>query len=371
MKRGLIGIAGVLLILSLQSYARGASPTKSFQVNRGGTLEVSLSEGDIRIIPWDKNEVLVKAPGMDEEDMDEFRIVQDGNSIVVRGSSDIVRIEVNLPSQFNLDLHTSGGEIEVRGAMTGTLRGSTSGGDVRLGDVGTQVDMKTSGGNILAGKVTGDADLQTSGGDVEVTSSSGNLTVTTMGGNVSIGNVDKALKCRSGGGNIEIGNVGGTASISSGGGELTVGKVNGNVDLSTGGGNIDLGGGAGAVTAKTGGGDIQLRALTGSVEAKTGGGDVVADLIPGGKGGSRMVSGGGDIELTLPENAKATIDAIIRCRGSWRDCSEESDIASDFKASNYQKDSDQKEVHGKYILNGGGDPIYLETVNGSISIRKK
>jgi len=358
-----------MLTLALQTFAAGGAPTKSFTVSKGGTLEVSVSQGDIRILPWDRNEVLVKVPGSDEEDMEDFRIVQDGNNVVVRGDSNVVRLEVNVPSQFNLDLHTSGGEIEIRGPMTGELKGSTSGGDINLSDAGPVVDFRTSGGNVVASKILGDASLQTSGGDLEVQNVSGNLDAVTQGGNVTIGNVDKTLKVRSGGGNIEIGNVGGPASISTGGGELIVGKVSGNVDLSTGGGSIQLNGGTGTITARTGGGDITLKAISGAVQAKTGGGDVVADLIP--KGASRLISAGGDIELSIPDNSKITIDAVIRIRGRWSDAIEESDIVSDFKAANYTKDSNAKEIRGQYVLNGGGENIYLETVNGSIEIRKR
>src|SRR5262245_16561318 len=79
-----------MLALALQTFAVGGAPTKSFTVSKGGTLEVSVSQGDIRVLPWDRNEVVVKVPGADEEDMEDFRIVQDGNNVVVRGDSNAV-----------------------------------------------------------------------------------------------------------------------------------------------------------------------------------------------------------------------------------------------------------------------------------------
>jgi hypothetical protein len=94
---------------------------------------------------------------------------------------------------------------------------------------------------------------------------------------------------------------------------------------------------------------------------------VQAQLRPSGKGRSRLSSSGGDVILYLPANAKATIDALIDIRGRWEE--DEYQIISDFKSQSYNKDPDSKEVHATYVLNGGGESIWLETVNGNIQIR--
>ena len=368
----------ILLAVSCSVYAQeqkhghaGESKTQTFQVGKGGMLEVSISSGDISVSSWEKSEVFVRAEGIDPEEMNQLKMSQVGNTVRVsfrpEWGSHHVRFTIQIPGDYNTDLHTSGGDIQLQGNFRGLLEGSTSGGDIRLGDVEGRVDMSTSGGDVVAGKITGTAKLRTSGGDIRLTNCSGDVDVSTSGGNIAVGDIGKTLNARTAGGDIDVGNVGGEATISTAGGEIRVGKVTGSVTVKTAGGDIVLKGGSGLIRAKTAGGDINMTDLTGSVEAGTAGGDVRAELRPSGKGRSRLSSSGGDVILFLPANAKANIDALIDIRGRWEDG--EFEILSDFKAQSYTKDQNTKEIHATYTLNGGGESISLETVNGNIQIR--
>jgi DUF4097 and DUF4098 domain-containing protein YvlB len=350
----------VLLLLALRlvgqtSEEQAGSQSKSFKVSKGGTLEVSVQAGDIRLNPWEKNEVYVKASGIEEDDADNLEMTQVGN---------------NVPAEFNVDLQTSGGDITINGRMTGTLKGTTSGGDVRIGDVVGSADMNTSGGDIIAGDVQGDLYLNTSGGDLHTGLVTGRADVNTSGGDITIEKVGKTLRARTSGGDIRIGDIGGEATISTSGGDIVVGRVSGGVSVGTAGGNISLLSATGRVTAKTAGGDIQLDSIAGSVDAKTAAGSIDAELIPTGKGRSRLSTAAGDVRVYLPENAKATINARVRVHGWWKDESEESNIYSDFKADTFEKDEREREIRATYTLNGGGESITLDTSLGSIEIRK-
>lgn len=360
----------VILLGEIPSYAQhsGSSKSQTFTVKKGDTLEVYISTGDIRIIAWDKNQITLSALGMDE-DFGGFMDNQTGNTVEVRTRGDLVRLEVNAPAQINMDLRTSAGDIDLRGPFSGQMQGSTSGGDVKMGSIGGKILMRTSGGDITATAIDGDATLKTSGGDINLQKCFGDLDVSTGGGDITVGSTGKSVKASTGGGTIDIGDIGGSATISTGGGDILIKKAVGSADLSTGGGDIQLSSASGRVTAKTGGGDISLNNITGSVDAKTGGGSIEAVLIPSGTGASRLLSSGGDLLLSLPENAKATIEARIRIRGRW-DLNEDYEILSDFRSQVYTKDQDEKEIRATYVLNGGGEVISLETVNGSIEIRK-
>jgi hypothetical protein len=368
----------ILLAVSCSVYAQthkhapaGETKTQTFQVGKGGMLEVSISSGDISVSSWEKSEVFVKAEGIDPEELNDLKMSQTGNTVRVsfrpEWGSHHVRFTFQIPSDYNTDLHTSGGDIQLQGNFRGLIEGATSGGDIRLGDVQGTVDMSTSGGDVIAGRITGTTKLRTSGGDIRMTNCSGDVDVSTSGGNITVGDVGKTLNARTAGGDIEVGNVGGEATISTAGGEIRVGTVTGSVTVKTAGGDIVLRGGSGMIRAKTAGGDINMTDLTGSVEAGTAGGDVRAELRPSGNGRSRLSSSGGDIILFLPANAKANIDALIDVRGRWED--EEYEVVSDFKAQSYDKDQNTKEIHAIYVLNGGGENILLETVNGNIEIR--
>ena len=355
------------------------SVSKTFTVSKGGTLEVSTNGGDIRITAWTKNEASVRVRGIedDEEDSDQLSIKQAGNTIRIEswGSFEGARFEISIPTEFNIDLHTSVGTIDIKGGLTGRLEATTSAGDIRLGNVGGEIDMRTSGGDIRTGKIDGTATLKTSGGNITVESSTGALDIHTSGGEIVIGNVGKSLRASTSGGNIELSDVGGDADLSTSGGNITAGKITGKASLKTAGGDVELHGANGAITAKTSGGNVLLEQISGSVEAKTAGGDVDVELIPNATGTSRLNSSGGNLKLTLPENSKATIDATIRIQGSgWgrhRTSMDEYTIRSDFKATSLDKDKHEGEIHGHFILNGGGHTITLETVNGDIDIRKQ
>jgi hypothetical protein len=361
---------------SVPAYAtqkHGESKTKTFTVTKGGTLEVRVDGGDIRISTWEKNEVSVRADIFDDEDDGDLRMTQSGNTVRVTnrgGWMGDARYEISVPSQFNLDLETAAGNLYVRGKMTGTLSGETSGGNISLDDVEGKVDMHTSGGDVKTGNVLGDAVLNTSGGDIEVTSTSGELNVRTSGGDIRLGNIGRSLTASTSGGDVVIGDVGGEARVSSSGGTIRVGKVNGRVSLSTAGGDIELLGGSGTIKASTSGGDMRLHDLSGSVEARTAGGDIHGELIPSGKGRSRLTTASGDIVLYVPESAKATIDARIRIQGRWRSERDEYKITSDFKAQSSEQDDNEREIRTKFVLNGGGEEITLETVNSNITIKK-
>jgi DUF4097 and DUF4098 domain-containing protein YvlB len=137
--------------------------------------------------------------------------------------------------------------------------------------------------------------------------------------------------------------------------------------LKTAGGDIHLEGASGTVEAKTAGGDIELCFVSGSVEAKTAGGRIKAELYPTGKGETNLETAGGDIRITLPEDAKANITAEIRLEHGWK--KRKYEIRSDFKEDKMETEEGERIV-GTYTLNGGGERIHLETVNSNIEIRK-
>lgn len=367
------------LLLSLPLPTSAAAPdrpiqSKTFSVTKGGTLEVSVDGGDIRITTWDKNEVTVKVQLIDEDEGEDLKMTQSGNTVRIVdnggwGESDN-RYDISVPVKFNLDLRTGSGDLVINGTLEGTIDGQTSGGSIRMDDVAGKVDVSTSGGDLRAGRISGDGRFNTSGGDIDVRGTSGDLDVKTSGGDIRLGDIGKTLRASTSGGDITIGNVGNEAEVSTSGGNIRVGKVNGRVRLKTSGGDVELSSGTGSILAYTSGGNVRLSNIAGSIDAKTAGGDIEAGLTPDGKGSSTLTSAAGQIRLLVPENAKATIDAVIRIHGGWRYSRESYDIQSDFKPESREADKDSHEIRARYILNGGGQNISLETVNSDIVIRR-
>ena len=242
LNRIFITVLVILFSMSLALASDEGARSKSFSVSKGGSVEISTSIGDIQISTWEKNEVYVNVEGLDEEDISQVKMSQNGNVVRVSyrtrwgDGSGHVRFDVNVPSQFNLDLNTSGGDLEVKGGLTGKIDGSTSGGDIKLGNVfGGPVDVSTSGGDISTGKLEGEGHLKTAGGDIHVGSVNGSLYASTSGGSIRVETVSKTLDAKTAGGDIVIGDVGGEARVSTSGGDVNVGKVSGKATLRYGG----------------------------------------------------------------------------------------------------------------------------------------
>ena len=188
------------------------------------------------------------------------------------------------------------------------------------------------------------------------------------GGPIRMGNVSQAVRAQTRGGDITIGDIGGPARISTGGGHIEVGEVAGDAMLTTSGGHIVLLSGVGLVNARTAGGHIRLEKVTGGVEAVSSGGNITVKLVPAGNGQSRLITLGGNIKVYLPETSRVTIKACIRIQGDWETEIRKWDILCDFQMMNYVRDREKKEIRASYRLNGGGETITLQAVNGIIEI---
>lgn len=356
----------------LASATQATTVTKTFPAGETGNLFVEVKSGDIRI-ETGKSEVEIKAFKIESSEQQDLEIRQDGSDVHVRfkpddGRSD-ARFEIGVPSGFNLDLKTAGGDIRIAGLLAGNLTSVTSGGDISMDDVDGEVNAKTSGGDIQAGNMGGNAHFTTAGGDIEVSQVSGEVEAKTAGGDIVIGDVGSRLIAATAGGDITLNNVGGEANAKTAGGDVIVGEVAGSATLKTAGGDVKLSSASGQVEAKSAGGDLDLNNVTGSIEGKTAGGDITAELIPSGRGSSSLATAAGDIGLSLPVSAKASITATIRISGSWSK-HEEFDILSDFGAENVVRDQSRKEIRAEISIGGGGEAITLSTTNGNISIKK-
>ena len=284
--------------------------TKSFQVNSGGTLTLSTNPGNITLTTWNKKEISVEIKGLDDDDLDEVEITQNGNEINISydgssGWSDDADFYINLPSVFNVNLKTTGGDIKIKNALEGMVKCSTAGGNINTSDIKGAVKLNTSGGDIETGDISGELNLNTQGGNITVGKvNNGAATVNTMGGNINISDVSSNLKAKTYGGNIKIGNVGGDANVTTFGGNINLDKVTGSAEMNTYGGNISLKSASGKVDAKTQGGNLTLKNITGSIDAFTAGGNILVELIPSGTEKSSIKTSAGEIELLFPGTQK-------------------------------------------------------------------
>ncbi|MEQ8954995.1 MAG: hypothetical protein RL120_12765 [Gammaproteobacteria bacterium] len=381
-------LALLCLCLAVPAFAQNGDIDQSFDVSGVGTLTIRSDAGPIEVSTGPAGSVRVRVRNPDDFDV-EFS--QSGNNIDVIAESDRggffgfgrsrIGFRVTVPENFNLDLDTGGGEIEVPD-MTGRIVVDTSGGRITIGDVTGEVSADTSGGRIQIGNVDGNVLADTSGGSIDIGDVTGDVEADTSGGSIDIGNVGGDVLADTSGGNITVGETGGDVELDTSGGTIRAAWAQGPIEADTSGGNIFLAGSEvsvyadtsggnieversnGAVTADTSGGNITIRQSVGPIRADTSGGRIDVELLPGGADSSVYLdTAGGDITVRIPANHSASIFANLevtrRARDDYR-------IYTDFPLS--INEDDDGNIIGRGDINGGGDRIELETVNSDIHI---
>ncbi len=223
-------------------------------------------------------------------------------------------------------------------------------------------------GSIVRGDVAGNFEATLPFGDVTVGRVSGTVRIRTHGGEITVVEAGRGADLTSSGGEIQVESVKGDLSCLSYGGDVTVGGVTGSATLRTMGGDITIRSAGGPVVAKTGAGDIEIGHARGPVTAETRGGNV-ACVIAGREaaGGISIVSGAGDVAVTLPANCRADVDISV--------CGVDPD--SDYIVSQFPEIAVSKKGSRSYgtqsaggRLNGGGPKVTIRTSSGRVTLKK-
>ncbi len=284
--RKLIVFSIGILILSIafigsnvrNSYARDIEDTvtKSFNVQKGQLFYLKADLGSVEVDSWGDNEVKVtvtkiadtNSKGRAEEIFEDLELSFDQDSEGIKVFAEYhgpkgwwgesrrlrLRFEVLVPKEFNLDINTSGGGIQVTNLIG-------------------RSDLNTSGGSITVGRVDGPINAKTSGGSIKVQEARGHVLAHTSGGSISIG------------------------------------ETAGSVDAKTSGGGISLDGVTGDTDAFTSGGSLNLKNLNGNVMAGTSGGSIYAELTGKIDRDCTLKTSGGSIRVFLPHDSSIDLDA--------------------------------------------------------------
>ena len=259
--------------------------TKSFTAKPGGKLHMRVDRGSIKISAGTSDEVGIKvvrelrrasdSKAREVYAMHRIEMSQSGDSVSIiadnphknRGfglfSSNPfnnlhVEYTISVPSRFDLDVRTAGGNIAISD-IEGMVSANTSGGNLNLGTIIGEVRAHTSGGNITLEGSNGNADLHTSGGDLRIGEIKGDLLAKTSGGNISLDRVQ------------------------------------------------------GSTRAETSGGDIRVKEAYGPIMARTSGGNVSARLSEQPKADCALKTSGGNVSVTLAD--KIALDLTARTSG--------------------------------------------------------
>jgi len=377
------------LIAAIPAKSETEIVDRSFYAESGGNLTIESDQGSIKVETWDNQTVEVL---VEQKQLDGFKanFNQKGNDIFVEGDGDwnnrvSVKFIIKVPQEFNLDLKTGGGSIEVSD-ISGEVKVNTSGGNIRIGDViQGSVEAKTSGGNIKVGDVDGSLKVDTSGGNIQLGKINGKSSIDTSGGNITLRQGGSDVKAETSGGSIKIGPVNGKVDVDTSGGSIQIGMADddvvaktsggsinvegskGSVNIRSSGGNLFVGSSGAPVEAETSGGNIKILQARGFIEADTSGGDIEAEMIIDDKKADTHVnldSSGGSITLHIPESLGASVSATLKITSSAK---HDYRIYSDFPLT--IKGENSRKITAKGAIHDGGDKIKLSTTNGDIHIK--
>lgn len=190
---------------------------KNYSVKLNETLIVKVSAADIEVIGWNKNEVHIIVEGKESiKEKYDFRFsYEDGVVEVIAekksdwsvwsflSGSNGFKIRVKVPTEFNPEVKTSGGDIGVK-EIIGEITLKTSGGDIEIDNSKGSLVAKTSGGDVEIEEFVGSTILKTSGGDIEVKQVEGNVEAKTSGGDVDLIVKNGMVNAGTSGGDISL-----------------------------------------------------------------------------------------------------------------------------------------------------------------------
>ena len=173
-------------------------------------------------------------------------IIADKSSSLTSWFSGIrLKYEIKVPSKFNVDVSTSGGDIKL-GGVSGTAKLNTSGGDVWADRVEGNLDVSTSGGDISLICSGTEIVAHTSGGDIKLKYSGPNhgIDLSTSGGDIQVelpSDFDAAMELSTSGGDVSCNLTMNNASKLSGH-KIVADLNNGGMEFNahTSGGDIDV-----------------------------------------------------------------------------------------------------------------------------------
>lgn len=143
--------------------------------------------GDISVVGWEGNEVLVKA------DDDEVTIEQNGDEIRMSFDDDV---SLRLPKASSLTFTHVGGDAAIRGII----------GDISIREISGDLSMRDVG-SVSIESIQSDFSVRGVRGDLYVKSARGDMSIRDVDGNVNIESVSDDLALRGARGNIKV-NVG-------------------------------------------------------------------------------------------------------------------------------------------------------------------
>lgn len=157
--------------------------SKTFNAGRTPRIEIDSIGGDLSLVGWEGDDILLKA------DDDELHASQDGDLVQVSCNDDL---SMRVPKGASVKIANIGGDASIRGVMGG-IELASAGGDLSLRDVNSvtietvhaDFSLRGAKGNLSIRKADSDVSIRNVDGDVNLDSVSDDLALRDVRGNVT------------------------------------------------------------------------------------------------------------------------------------------------------------------------------------------
>jgi DUF4097 and DUF4098 domain-containing protein YvlB len=319
------------------------------QIPSNATVEIQNPRGDISITAGDGSNIQVQAhevafASSDSEarrvfDSEAAHVTVSGGSVLVKSesnSSGRINLTVTVPKSAKVIVNSGHGDITAAGLGAG-INFTATHGDVHLSDIagGAVVHFSSSSHDLSAHQVDGDITIDGDINDLTLSEIKGKIAQSgDILGDVHIENVTGALHLHTSVTDLQVGELPGDLTLDSD--DLRVTEAKGQVRVTT--------------HAK----DVDLSQIYGDTFVEDRDGRV--SIEPAGNYAVDAKNSKGDVEVTLPPNASASVTARTH----------NGDIVSDFGALSL--DGENKTT--AFTIGGGTARIALATDNGDLRIKK-
>ena len=259
-----IACAALLATSFAAPQVRAEEITKSYTIAGRANVHVETNDGSVRVTSGDSKQVefRVEYQGYElgrnltvdsRQDGDKVELIARitghwGISLGWGHNSRRLHIEVRMPAQGDLQVHTGDGAVEAS-SLSGNLTIDTHDGSVKATGLSGTVDLHTGDGSITVDTLKGDIRLRTGDGGIEARELDGKVEADSGDGHVRIAGRFEALNVKTGDGSVNTqilpgSKMANTWTLRTGDGSVDISlpaDFQADIDATTGDGHISLG----------------------------------------------------------------------------------------------------------------------------------
>ena len=305
-----------LTIISSHAQEGKYSFKEQYDISTPATLNISLSDGDIKVYPGKDGNIEVfysvykenRFVNISKEELSKYVIID------VKHNRNLLDISIHQkkPVHWKNQYEVS---VEVYTPVKSSCNLRSSDGDIFISGLNSDQKCITSDGDIKISKINGKLNLHTSDGDIDISEILGDLELKTSDGDIIAKNVEGAARLITSDGDISLSNL------------------------------------TGAVGAKTSDGDIHARDCNGSMTAVTSDGDIRCNFLKVTNKVS-LITSDGDINASIPKD----LSINLKVKGE----------TLRVPLVNFSGKTEEHHIEG--TINGGGIPVEIITTDGTITL---